>query len=64
MEDTAQLWTLSFAMFLGSFVAGAVPLTISLSEVSNGQKYFSIDLGVIQIAGREFHTAMQTFTRR
>ena len=28
-----QLLTLSFAMFLGSFVAGAIPLTISLSEV-------------------------------
>ena len=33
MDDSTQLISLSFAMFLGSFVAGAIPLTISLSEV-------------------------------
>ena len=63
MEDTAQLWTLSFAMFLGSFVAGAVPLTISLSEVSFKRTVKNILLVYIQ-TGRELLTALQTFTRR
>ena len=33
MDDSTQLISLSLAMFFGSFVAGAIPLTISLSEV-------------------------------
>jgi len=34
MDDSTQLISLSLAMFFGSFVAGAIPLTISLSERS------------------------------
>ncbi len=33
MDDSWRLFMLSVAMFLGSFLAGMVPLAMSLSEV-------------------------------
>ena len=33
MDDVATLLSLSFAMLVGCYLAGVIPLTISLSEV-------------------------------
>lgn len=33
MEERAMLWMLSLVMFVGSCVAGSLPLVINLSEV-------------------------------
>ena len=34
MDDVARLFGLSFCMFVGCYVAGAIPLAFTMSEVS------------------------------
>lgn len=49
-----QLISLSFAMFFGSFIAGAVPLTISLSEVR-------LNLHCVPGRPKKMHSTSYTF---